>query len=81
MDEPASALNPVSAAKIEELAMELKKNYTIVIVTHNMKQASRISQRTALLHLGELVEFGRTGQVFSMPRDKRTEDYTAGRFG
>ena len=67
--------------KIEKLAMELKKNYTIIIVTHNMQQASRISRRTAFLHLGELVEFGGTGQVFSVPRDKRTEDYVTGRFG
>lgn len=81
MDEPTSAPDPVSTAKIEELAMELKKNYTIIIVTHNMQQASRISRRTAFLHLGELVEFGRSGQVFSISRDKRTEDYAAGRFG
>ena len=81
MDEPTSALDPVSTAKIEELVMELKKNYTMIIVTHNMQQAARISNRTAFLHLGELVEFGRTGQVFSSPRDKRTEAYVTGRFG
>ena len=81
MDEPTSALDPISTAKIEELAMELKKNYTIVIVTHNMQQAVRISDRTAFFLLGEMVEFGRTEQIFSMPRDKRTEDYITGRFG
>ena len=81
MDEPTSALDPMSTAKIEELALELKKNYTIVIVTHNMQQAVRISDRTAFFLLGEMVEFGKTDDIFSMPRDKRTEDYITGRFG
>lgn len=81
MDEPTSALDPISTAKVEELAMELKKDYTIVIVTHNMQQALRISDRTAFFLLGEMVEFGETEKLFSMPRDKRTEDYITGRFG
>ena len=81
MDEPASALDPISTAKVEELIHELKKDYTIVIVTHNMQQAARISDKTAFFLLGELVEFGDTEQIFSMPRDKRTEDYITGRFG
>ena len=81
MDEPTSALDPISTSKIEDLAMELKSNYTIVIVTHNMQQAARISDKTAFFLLGELVEFGDTEQIFSMPRDKRTEDYITGRFG
>lgn len=81
MDEPTSALDPISTAKVEELAMELKKKYTIVIVTHNMQQALRIADRTAFFLLGELVEFGETQNLFSMPRDKRTEDYITGRFG
>lgn len=81
MDEPTSALDPISTAKVEELAMELKKQYTIVIVTHNMQQAVRISDRTAFFLLGEMVEFGDTEQLFSMPKDKRTEDYITGRFG
>jgi len=81
MDEPTSALDPISTAKIEELAEELKSRYTIVIVTHNMQQAVRISDRTAFFLLGELVEFGKTDDIFSMPRDKRTEDYITGRFG
>ena len=81
MDEPTSALDPISTSKIEDLAMELKSNYTIVIVTHNMQQAARISDKTAFFLLGELVEFGPTEQVFSMPKDKRTEDYITGRFG
>lgn len=81
MDEPASALDPISTSKIEDLIYELKKEYTIVIVTHNMQQAARISDRTAFFLLGEAVEFGQTEQVFSMPRDKRTEDYITGRFG
>lgn len=81
MDEPTSALDPISTAKVEELAMELKKNYTIVIVTHNMQQAVRISDKTAFFLLGELVEFGETESLFSMPQDKRTEDYITGRFG
>ena len=81
MDEPTSALDPISTAKVEELAAELKRNYTIVIVTHNMQQALRISDRTAFFLLGELVEFGETEKLFSMPQDKRTEDYITGRFG
>ena len=81
MDESTSALDPISTSKIEDLAAELKKDYTIVMVTHNMQQAARISDNTAFVLLGELVEFGKTEQVFSMPRDKRTEDYITGRFG
>ena len=81
MDEPTSALDPISTSKIEELAMQLKENYTIVIVTHNMQQAVRISDHTAFFLLGDLVEFGATEQIFSRPRDKRTEDYITGRFG
>ena len=81
MDEPTSALDPISTAKIEDLAAELKKQFTIVIVTHNMQQAVRISDRTAFFLLGEMVEFGATEALFSMPMDKRTEDYITGRFG
>ena len=81
MDEPPSALDPISTSKIEELAMQLKEQYTIVIVTHNMQQAVRISDRTAFFLLGELVECGDTQQLFSQPQDKRTEDYITGRFG
>lgn len=81
MDEPTSALDPISTLKIEELAASLKKDYTIVIVTHNMQQAVRISDYTAFFLLGELVEFGGTEQIFSQPLDKRTEDYITGRFG
>lgn len=81
MDEPTSALDPVSTAKVEELAMELKKRYTIVIVTHNMQQAVRISDQTAFFLLGEMIESGETEKLFSMPEDKRTEDYITGRFG
>ena len=81
MDEPTSALDPISTAKIEELALELKKQYTIVIVTHNMQQAVRISDHTAFFLLGEMVECGKTEQLFSNPRSKRTEDYITGRFG
>ncbi len=81
MDEPTSALDPISTSKIEDLAMELKKDYTIVMVTHNMQQATRISDKTAFFLLGEVVEFGDTDQFFSMPKDKRTEDYITGRFG
>lgn len=81
MDEPTSALDPISTSRIEELAIELKKNYTIVMVTHNMQQAVRISDKTAFFLLGEIIEFGETEQVFSMPKDKRTEDYITGRFG
>jgi phosphate transport system ATP-binding protein len=81
MDEPASALDPISTAKIEELIFQLKKEYTIVIVTHNMQQAARVSDHTAFFLQGELVEFGPTIQIFTNPRDKRTEDYITGRFG
>lgn len=81
MDEPTSALDPISTSKIEDLAVELKKDYTIIIVTHNMQQAARISDKTAFFLLGEMVEFGDTEQIFSMPKDKRTEDYITGRFG
>ncbi len=81
MDEPTSALDPISTSKIEELAMELKKQYTIVIVTHNMQQAVRISDKTAFFLLGDMIEFGDTEKLFSMPGDKRTEDYITGRFG
>lgn len=81
MDEPTSALDPVSTLKIEELLIEIKNRYTIVIVTHNMQQAARISDYTAFLLNGELVEFGPTAEIFTMPRDRRTEDYITGRFG
>ena len=81
MDEPTSALDPISTSKIEELAMELKKDYTIVMVTHNMQQATRISDKTAFFLLGEVIEFNDTDTLFSMPADKRTEDYITGRFG
>ena len=81
MDEPTSALDPISTSRVEELALELKENYTIVIVTHNMQQAVRISDRTAFFLLGELVECGDTERIFSQPTDKRTEDYITGRFG
>ena len=81
MDEPTSALDPISTSKIEELAIELKGKYTIVIVTHNMQQATRISDKTAFFLLGEVVEFSDTDTLFSMPKDKRTEDYITGRFG
>ena len=80
-DEPTSALDPGSTMKVEELMSELKKNYTVVIVTHNMQQAARISDRTAFFLLGELVECGPTSEIFSTPKDKRTEDYISGRFG
>ena len=81
MDEPTSALDPISTSKIEDLALELKKRYTIVIVTHSMQQATLISDKTAFFLLGEVVEFGDTEQIFSIPKDKRTEDYITGRFG
>ncbi|MCI6858810.1 MAG: phosphate ABC transporter ATP-binding protein PstB [Eubacterium sp.] len=81
MDEPTSALDPISTIKIEELAQELKKNYTIVMVTHNMQQATRISDKTVFFLLGEIIETGKTDELFSMPKDKRTEDYITGRFG
>ncbi len=81
MDEPTSALDPISTSRIEDLCQELKKDYTIIIVTHNMQQAARISDKTAFFLLGEVVEYGDTDQIFSMPRDKRTENYITGRFG
>lgn len=81
LDEPTSALDPISTAKIEDLLLELKKEYTIVIVTHNMQQATRISDVTAFFLLGELVEYGETEKFFSLPKDKRSEDYITGRFG
>lgn len=81
MDEPTSALDPISTGKIEELALELKKDYTIVIVTHNMQQALRISDKTAFFLLGDLIEYGDTQKIFSMPKNKKTEDYITGRFG
>ena len=81
MDEPTSALDPISTSRIEDLAMELKKDYTIVIVTHNMQQAVRISDQPAFFLLGDLVEYGNTEEMFSQPKDKRTEDYITGRFG
>ena len=81
MDEPTSALDPISTSKIEDLVLELKKKYTIVIVTHSMQQATRISDKTVFFLLGEIIEAGDTEQIFSMPKDKRTEDYITGRFG
>lgn len=81
MDEPTSALDPISTAKIEDLVQELKKEYTIVMVTHNMQQATRVSDKTAFFLTGEVIEFGKTEAMFSMPQDKRTEDYITGRFG
>lgn len=81
MDEPTSALDPISTAKIEELMEDLKKKYTVIVVTHNMQQATRVSDQTAFFLVGEMVEFGDTKQIFSYPQDKRTEDYITGRFG
>ena len=81
MDEPTSALDPISTSKIEDLALELKKEYSIIMVTHSMQQAARISDKTAFFLLGEVVEFGETSKVFSIPKDQRTEDYITGRFG
>ena len=81
MDEPTSALDPISTSKIEDLVIELKKDYTIVIVTHNMQQATRISDKTVFFLLGEVIEDGVTEEIFAMPKDKRTEDYITGRFG
>ena len=81
MDEPASALDPIATSKIEELILELKREFTIVIVTHNMQQAARISDRTAFFYIGELIEFGTTHKIFTHPRERRTEDYVTGRFG
>ena len=81
MDEPCSALDPIATAKIEELIRELRNKYTIVIVTHNMQQASRVSDKTAFFYVGELIEFGETAQIFNRPRERQTEDYITGRFG
>ncbi|MDR0645993.1 MAG: phosphate ABC transporter ATP-binding protein PstB [Elusimicrobiota bacterium] len=80
-DEPCASLDPISTAKIEELILELKKNYTIVIVTHNMQQAARTSDYTAFMYLGELVEFGKTDKIFTVPQEKKTEEYLSGKFG
>lgn len=81
MDEPCSALDPVATAKVEELIHELKKNYTIVVVTHNMQQAARVSDRTAFFYLGRLIEYGPTEQIFMNPENQKTEAYVSGRFG
>ena len=81
MDEPCSALDPMATEKIEGLMLELKEKYTIVIVTHNMQQAARISDESGFMLLGELIEFGTTGQIFTKPRDERTNDYITGRYG
>jgi phosphate transport system ATP-binding protein len=81
MDEPASALDPIATSKIEELIQELVKNYTIVIVTHNMQQAARVSDYTAYLYLGELMEYDETDKIFTAPSERSTEDYVTGRFG
>ena len=81
MDEPTSALDPISTSKIEDLALQLRQKYTIVMVTHNMQQAARISDRTAFFLLGEIIEYDETEKLFSIPKDKRTEDYITGRFG
>jgi phosphate transport system ATP-binding protein len=81
MDEPCSALDPIATAKIEELIHELRGRYAIAIVTHNMQQAARVSQRTAFFHLGEMVEYGKTSEIFTNPRERRTQDYITGRYG
>ena len=81
MDEPTSALDPISTSKIEDLVMDIMKDYTIIMVTHNMQQAARVSDKTVFFLLGEIIESGETEQMFSMPKDKRTEDYITGRFG
>jgi phosphate transport system ATP-binding protein len=81
MDEPASALDPIATSRVEDLILELKKDFTIVIVTHNMQQATRISDETAFFYMGELIESGPTQKIFTMPKQKRTEDYVTGRFG
>ena len=81
MDEPCSALDPIATARIEELIDELKQNYTIVIVTHSMQQAARVSSKTAFFHLGKIIEYGDTKQIFTTPKNKKTEDYITGRFG
>jgi phosphate transport system ATP-binding protein len=81
MDEPASALDPIATSRIEDLILELKKDFTIVIVTHNMQQAARVSDDTAFFYIGELIEVGATARIFTSPAQKRTEDYVTGRFG
>jgi len=81
LDEPASALDPISTLKIEELIYELKSRYTIIIVTHNMQQAARVSEFTAFMYLGEMIEFGKTDKIFTNPKEKQTEDYITGRYG
>jgi len=81
LDEPCSALDPISTLKIEELIHELKKDYTIIIVTHNMQQAARVSDKTAFMYLGKMIEYGETDQIFTNPGEKRTEDYITGRYG
>ena len=81
MDEPTSALDPISTSKIEELALTLKDKYTVIMVTHNMQQATRVSDKTAFFLMGHVIEYGDTEMIFSMPKDKRTEDYITGRFG
>ena len=81
MDEPTSALDPISTSKIEELIMKLKKDYTIIIVTHNMQQAARISDKTAFFLMGEVIEYGDTQKLFNKPKEKKTQDYILGRFG
>jgi phosphate transport system ATP-binding protein len=81
MDEPCSALDPIATARIEELIDELRGRYAIVIVTHSMQQAARVSQRTAFFHLGRMVEYGHTSEIFTNPREKRTQDYITGRYG
>ena len=81
MDEPASALDPIATGRIEELMQELKKNYTIVVVTHNMQQAARVAEYTAFMNLGQLIEYGDTQRIFTSPDDERTEAYITGRFG
>jgi len=81
MDEPCSALDPIATARVEELIHELRENYTIVIVTHNMQQAARVADLTAFFYMGELVEYNRTDVIFTRPRERRTEDYITGRFG
>ena len=81
MDDPTSALDPISTSKIEDLVIDLKNKYTIIMVTHNMQQATRVSDKTAFFLLGDMIEYGDTEELFSMPKDKRTEDYITGRFG
>ena len=81
MDEPFSALDPIATARIEDLIYELRNNFTILIVTHSMQQAARVSQKTAFFHLGDMIEFGETEQIFTNPKDSKTQDYITGRFG